>query len=102
MTLVLDSGALTAIERNDLTMWRRLKSALHTSDIPITHGGVAGHAWKGRAPRSALLAKALAGVDIRPLDEDPGKRAGVLPARAKQSGVIDAALVLAASDGMPL
>ena len=100
MTFVFDSGALIALDRNDRAMWRRLKSAFLASEIPITHGGVVGQAWRGPGPRSALLAKALAGLDVRPpRGEDLGKRAGELLARAKKSDVIDAALVLLASDG---
>ena len=99
MTLVLDSGALIALERNDRTMWRRLKAMLLRSEIPITHGGIVGQVWRGRGPRAALLSKALASVDVRPLGEDLGKRAGELLARSKRSDVIDAALVLLASDG---
>jgi len=99
MTLVLDTGALIALERNERTMWRRLKSAHLTREVPITHGGVVGQAWRGNGPRSALLAKALAGIDVRALDKDLGKRAGELLARAKKRDVIDAALVLIASDG---
>ena len=99
MTAVFDSGALIALGRNDRPMWRRLKAALLASEIPITHGGVLGQAWRGSGPRSALLAKALAGVDVRPLGEDLGKRAGELLTRAKKSDVVDAALVLLASDG---
>ena len=99
MTFVFDSGALIALERNDRAMWRRMKSAFLASEIPITHGGVIGQAWRGPGPRSALLSKALAGIDVRPIGEDLGKRAGELLARAKKSDVIDAALVLLASDG---
>ncbi len=99
MKFVFDSGALIALGRNDRAMWRRLKSAFLASEIPITHGGVVGQAWRGSGPRSALLAKALAGIDMRPLGEDLGKRAGELLARAKKSDVIDAALVLLTSDG---
>ena len=99
MTFVFDSGALIALDRNDRAMWRRLKSAFLASEIPITHGGVVGQAWRGPGPRSALLAKALAGLDVRPLGEDLGKRAGELLARAKKSDVMDAALVLLTSDG---
>ena len=98
MTLILDSGALIALERNDRVMWRRLKTALLAGEIPITHGVVVGQAWRGHGPRSALLAKTLTGIDVRPLGEDLGKRAGELLARAKKSDVIDAALVLLASD----
>ena len=99
MTMVLDSGALIALDRNDRAMWRRLKSAFLASDIPITHAGVVGQAWRGSGPRSALLAKALTGLDVRSIDENLGKRAGELLAKAKKTDVIDAALVLLASDG---
>ena len=99
MKLVLDAGALIALERNDRSMWRRLKSALLANQIPVTHGGVIGQAWRGGGPRSTVLAKALAGVDVRALDEALGKYSGELLARSKRTDVIDAALVLLASDG---
>lgn len=99
MRLVLDSGALIALERNDRPMWRRLKLALLASQIPITHGGVVGQVWRGGGPRSALLVKAITGMEIRSLDETLGKRSGELLARSNKTDVIDAALVLVASDG---
>jgi hypothetical protein len=99
MALILDSGALIALERNDRAMWRRLKSALQQNDIPVTHGGAIGQAWRGDGPRQALLARALAGIDVRPLDEALGKAAGELLAVAKRCDVIDAAIVLLAHDG---
>ena len=99
MRLVLDAGALIVLERNDRAMWRRLKSALHLNEIPVTHGGVIGQAWRGRGSRSALLSLALASVDVRSVDEDLGKRSGELLARAKKNDVIDAALVLLSADG---
>jgi hypothetical protein len=99
MKLVLDSGALIALAKNDRPMWRRLKAALLAGEIPATHGGVIGQAWRGRGPRAALLASALVGIEILPLDEDLGRRAGELLAKTKKSDVIDAALVLLTSDG---
>ena len=99
MSLLLDTGALIALERNDRAMWRRLKSSLLASDIPITHGGVVGQAWRGQGARSARLASAIAGLDVRALDESLGKRCGELLGRAKKSDVIDAALILLSSDG---
>ncbi|MBI4864073.1 MAG: twitching motility protein PilT [Candidatus Riflebacteria bacterium] len=99
MTLVLDSGALIALERGDRSMWRRLKTALLDEEVPLSHGGVVGQAWRGRGSRQALLCRALEGVDIRPLDEALGRAAGELLALSKRSDVIDAALVLLASDG---
>lgn len=99
MTLVLDSGALIALERNDRSMWRRLKSAHLHGAVPLSHGGVIGQAWRGRGPRQALLVKALAGIDVRPLDDTLGRAAGELLGTARGRDVIDAALVLLARDG---
>ena len=99
MTLVLDSGALIALERNERAMWRRLKATHLAGRVPVSHGGVVGQAWRGRGPRQALLAKALAATDILPLDETLGRAAGELLASARRHDVIDAALVLLASDG---
>jgi hypothetical protein len=96
--LVLDSGALIALERNDRAMWRRLKSALLAGSPPVSHGGVVGQAWRGRGPRQALLARALAGIDVRALDDALGRAAGELLARSKRADVVDAALVLLADD----
>jgi hypothetical protein len=99
MTLVLDSGALIALERNDRAMWRRFKAAMLSGDVPVSHGGIIGQAWRGRGPRQTLLAKALAGVDVRPLDEGLGRASGELLAAARGRDVVDAALVLLARDG---
>jgi hypothetical protein len=99
LKLVLDSGALVALERNDRAMWRRFKAALLAEEIPVSHGGVVGQVWRGRGPRQALLAKALASIEIRALDEALGRAAGELLARSASHDVIDAALVLLAEDG---
>lgn len=99
MTLVLDSGALIALERGDRAMWRRLKLALLSQSIPVTHGGVVGQVWRGQGPRQALLSRALGGVAIQALDANAGLAAGELLLRARKRDVIDAALVLLARDG---
>jgi hypothetical protein len=99
VSLVLDSGALIALEKNDRVMWRRLKAALLANHVPVSHGGIVGQAWRGGGPRQTLLSRALAGMDIRPLDESLGRAAGELLARAGSADVIDAALVLLADDG---
>lgn len=99
MTLVVDSGALIALERADRAMWRRLKAAQLASSVPVSHGGVVGQAWRGKGSRRALLAKALDGIDVRGLDASLGRAAGELLARSGTSDVVDAALVLLAEDG---
>jgi predicted nucleic acid-binding protein len=99
MTMLFDTGALIALERNDRAMWRRLKSAQLIGHVPISHGGVVGQAWRGRGPRAARLAQVLAAIDVRPLDDRLGRASGELLAVAKRRDVVDAALVLLASDG---
>jgi hypothetical protein len=98
VTLVLDSAALVALERDQRPMWRRLKAARMNGDVPVTHGGVLGQVWRGTA-RQARLAQALRGIDVRPLDELLGRSAGALLGRAKLSDVVDAAVVLLSTDG---
>lgn len=98
MRLVLDSGALFALERNQRPMWARLKAAHLAGEVPVTHGGVLGQVWRG-GPRQARLARALDGVDVKPLDERIGHEAGALLGRAGLSDVVDAAVVMLSIDG---
>jgi hypothetical protein len=95
---VLDSGALIALERNERSMWTRLKAAHIDREPPLTYGGVVGQVWRG-GPRQARLARALHGIEVRPFDRALGRTAGELLARTSLSDVIDAAVVLLASDG---
>lgn len=99
MKLVLDTGALLALERNDRPMWLRFKAAHLSGHLLAAHGGVLGQAWRGKGPRQALLAKALEGIDIRPIDETLGRATGELLAASGTSDVVDAALALMAEDG---
>ncbi|HEX4866396.1 MAG TPA: hypothetical protein VFV32_02095 [Acidimicrobiales bacterium] len=98
MSLVLDSGAFMALERNERPMWVRLKAAQMSGDLPVTHAGVLGQVWRG-GPRQARLAQALAGIDVRALDEPIGRAAGELLAASGLTDVIDAVVVLLAADG---
>jgi len=98
VTLVLDAGALVAIERGDRDLIARLKKQYQLGRPPLTHGGVVGQVWRGGAGRQALLARALAAVTVVPLDDELGRRAGVLLGQAGTSDVIDAAVVLLAVD----
>jgi hypothetical protein len=97
MTLVCDAGAFVAVERNDRAMWRRLKAELAAGRPPMSHGGVVAQVWRGGS-RQALLAKALAAVDVASLDDDLGRRAGVLLGRARARDAVDAAVVALAGD----
>jgi hypothetical protein len=97
--LILDAGALIALERGNRDTWRHLNTALAGREPPLSHGGVIGQVWRGGGARQAMLARALDSLDIRPLDTALGRAAGELLARARRHDVVDAALVLLAQDG---
>jgi hypothetical protein len=97
--LVCDAGAFVALERNDRAMWRRLKGALHASEPPVSHGGVVAQVWRGGGGRQALLARALAGVEVVGLDGALGRDAGLLLGRSRVGDAIDAAVVALAAEG---
>lgn len=98
MTLLLDAGALIAVDRGDRSVLRRLKSALREGMPPRTHGAVVGQVWRNGS-RQARLASALRHVEVVGLNETLGRSAGILLARAGASDVVDAALVALAHDG---
>jgi hypothetical protein len=99
MSLVLDAGALVAIERGDRDTMALLKQELLARRAPLTHGGVVAQVWRGGSRRQANLARTLPALDVSALDEALGRRAGVLLGRARSTDVIDAAVVLLAADG---
>ena len=99
MSLILDTGALIALESNDQLMWHRFKAALESGNPRITHGGVVAQVWRGGTGRQALLSQALKAIKTIPIDEELGRTAGVLLARSGLSDAIDAALVALSDHG---
>lgn len=98
MTLILDSGALIAVERGSRELLALLNQERLAGRPPLTHGGVVGQVWRG-GPRQARLAALLDGTDVAALDQELARRAGALLAASGTSDVVDAALVLLAADG---
>jgi hypothetical protein len=99
MTLILDAGALVAIERGDRRVFALLKREHTAGRVPRSHGAVVGQVWRGGSGRQARLARLLPGLEIVPLDDALGRRAGVLLGRARTSDVVDAAVIVLATDG---
>lgn len=99
MRFVLDAGALVALDRGDRAMWGHLAWAA-AEDLDVrTHGGVVGQVWRGGGPRQARLSRALAGVEVLPLDEKLGKTAGAILAKDRSTDVVDAGVVCIAASG---
>ena len=99
MSLVLDSGALIAVERADRDTVALLKQELINKRVPITHGGIVGQVWRGGSGKQVPLARLLPALEVVALDEALGREAGVLLSKTKMEDVLDAALVLLAADG---
>lgn len=99
MSLVLDAGALIAVEKADRDTAALIKQELLHGRAPLTHGGVVGQIWRGGAGRQVNLARLLPALDIASLDETLGRSAGILLGRSRMRDVVDAALVLLAEDG---
>lgn len=99
MKVVLDAGALVAIDRRDRAVGARLR-VLQRQATPVrTSAAVVGQVWRnGR--KQANLARVLAGLRIEPLRDGDGKRIGELLGEAGSADVIDAhvALLAAAAD----
>ena len=93
--IVFDAGALVALERDDRTMWLRLREAV-ASDLPVAVPLAAlAQAWRGGA-RQARLARAVADLDPVSFD-DLALAAGELCGKAGTSDVVDASVALVAA-----
>jgi hypothetical protein len=99
MMLVLDAGAFVAVERGDRDVVALVKRERLAGRAPVTSGGVVAQVWRGGRGRQVLVARLLAGVEVAPIDDNLGRRAGMLLARAGRSDAVDASVVCLAADG---
>lgn len=97
--LVLDAGALIAVERGDRDMIARLRAAEQHAIELRTSAIVVAQVWRDPAGRQARVARLLDAVDVRAVDDRLARDAGVLLGRAGTSDPIDATIVLIAEDG---
>lgn len=97
--LVLDAGAFVAVERGDRDVVALVKRERLSGRVPVTNGGVVGQVWRSGSGKQAPVAGLLAGVEVVPLDDLLGRRAGTVLARGGRSDAIDAAVVCLARDG---
>lgn len=97
--LILDAGALVAVDRGDRAMIARLRAAQqHDLDLR-SNAMVVAQVWRDRHGRQAGLAQLLRAVDVRAVSPVDGRQAGVLLGMTGTSDPIDATVVLLASPG---
>ena len=96
--LILDTGALIAIDRGDRRLGAMLhETARHRVDA-VTSCVCVAEAWR-HPSRQARLTRALAGIIEHPLDSDAARACGMLLARARTREIADAAVTVLARDG---
>lgn len=98
MNLVLDAGALIAIDRDDRRVAGLIELGRRAEARLVTTAPVVGQAWRDGA-RQARLARALAMIDVQPVGLEDAKEAGDLIGRADASDVVDALVALLAMPG---
>jgi predicted nucleic acid-binding protein len=93
--VVLDAGALIALERNDRMVWAALKrAALSSTDVIVPSTALA-QVWRATATQ-ALLSRALSHCTIASFDE-LARRVGELCGRARTSDICDAHVAIVAA-----
>lgn len=96
-SVVLDAGALIAIERLDRAVLSLCRVAAHDGAAVVLPAAVVGQVWRDGS-RQVPLARLVAaeGTVLESLDLEVAKLAGTLCGRSGTSDVIDATVVLAA------
>jgi hypothetical protein len=94
--LILDAGALLAVDRGERAMMARLRVAQQRGLELRSNAMVVAQVWRGR---QVNLARVLRGVDLRSVSHIEGREAGVLLAEAGTTDPIDATVVLLAAPG---
>jgi hypothetical protein len=97
--LILDAGALVAVDRDDRAMIARLRAAQRQALELRSNAMVVARAWRDPHGRQVQLARLLRAVDVRAIDPQDGRAAGVLLGATGTSDPIDATVVLLAAPG---
>jgi hypothetical protein len=97
--MILDAGALLAVDRNDRAMIARLRAAQRSGLELRSNAMVVAQVWRDRRGRQVNLARVLQAVDVRAISHGDGREAGALLAEAGTADPINATVVLLAKPG---
>ena len=95
MRIVLDAGALLALERREQRMWTVLKVAARRRDDVLVPSTVVAQVWRGTR-RQATLARALDQCIIAAFDV-MAREVGLLCGRTRTTDICDAHVALVAT-----
>ena len=97
--LILDAGALVAVDRDDRAMMARLRASQRHGLELRTNAMVLAQAWRDGHGRQVNLARLLQATDVRAVTQRDGRAAGELQAAAGTADAVDATVVLMAARG---
>ena len=97
--LILDAGALIAVDRDDRAVVALLRVAASAGSELRTNAMVVSQVWRDPRGRQATLAQFLRSVDVRAVDQVTGRAAGQLVGKAGTADTIDATVLLLANLG---
>ena len=96
--LVMDAGALIALDRGDKRMIALLQRALRQSRTFLVPAGVVGRAWRnGRVQVSLGRFLRSEEVEVVPLDEQLARSCGELCGATNTADIVDASVVILAT-----
>jgi hypothetical protein len=93
--LVLDAGALIAIDRGDRRVLSEVDHALQ-SRLPVRTNAMA---WRDGGGRQATLARALRDITVASIAGEDGMRAGEVLGATRMRDAIDASVAFLAGSG---
>ena len=97
--LILDAGALVAVDRDDRAMLARLRAAQQHGLELRSNAMVVAQVWRDPRGRQVSLARLLRAVDVRAVSQADGRDAGALLSETGTNDPIDATVVLLAEPG---
>jgi hypothetical protein len=97
VTLVLDAGALIAVERGDRATAALIEVGRQDGRGIIVPAGVIAQTWR-KGPRQVRVARLLNAneVSVEPLTDAAARATGILCGAAETSDVVDASVVIVA------
>lgn len=97
MTLVLDAGALIAVEKADRPVLMVMEVARRRGQELVVPAPVLAQVWRG-GPRQARLARFMAarGVEVEALTDQGARAVGAICGRARTADIVDASVVVVA------
>ncbi|MCY3580477.1 MAG: type II toxin-antitoxin system VapC family toxin [Acidimicrobiia bacterium] len=100
MTLILDTGALIAVESSDREVLSLLQEAFLNHEEVHVPAGVIAQAWR-KPERQVLLTRTLKQCKEIPLDGETARSCGQLCGKTRTDDVIDASVAIAEAKRFP-